>query len=268
MHLLSTIINYVNLHETDENKKACKRDFFTSQTLKAFLTGLKDPLGVTIRTMRPSDMPTALQFIKEEQNIHYLQKRQAPQTNFQKPLDLNKFAPHNLPPRPVPFANLNKPSFSQRQNVSSHQNNYRPFYPNPYKNNPWNRPQYPYNPSRQFSGQQTNKNVEQPKPMSGISYRSAQVPLRPYMPAINNPLNNHTCQTMYQQQCPAPEMLIADPREYAAITGGHSSENAQCDNVCTDYLDYQQYHDNYELNFNEQEINQDFPQDSDTTKDP
>jgi hypothetical protein len=248
MHMLSTIINYVNLHEQDENKKICKREFFSSQTLKTFLSGLKDPLGVTIRTMRPEDMPTALQYIKEEENIHYLQKRQGSQNNFQKPLDLNKFGPHNLPPRPVAFPNLNRPLYSERQNFS--QNNYRPVYPNPYENNQWNRPQYPYNPSRQFSRPQSNNKPGPSKPMSGFSYRSANIPLRPYMP-----INNHTCQTTYQTNQPATA-FYADT-DYAAARSDNITEKRPyvCD---TDYLANQQYYDNFDEIYTENETNQDF----------
>lgn len=258
MHMLSTIINYVNLHEQDENKKICKRDFFSTQTLKAFLSGLKDPLGVTIRTMRPEDMPTALQYIKEEENIHYLQKRQGPQNNFQRPLDLNKFAPHNLPPRPVAFPNLNRPMYSQRQNPSPFQNNYRPNYPNSnlYRNNQWNRPQYPYNPSRQFSGPQSNNRPGPSKPMSGFSYRSANIPLRPYMP-----INNHTCQTMYHNH-PVPATALYADTDYdnAAAGDGYVSENDpyECNNFYTDNLANQQYYDNFDATYTENEINQDF----------
>lgn len=260
MHMLSTIINYVNLHEQDENQKICKREFFSTQTLKTFLSGLKDPLGVTIRTMRPEDMPTALQYIKEEENIHYLQKRQGPQYNFQKPLELNKFGPHNLPPRPVAFPNLNRPLYSERSNFS--QNNYRPVYPNPYENNQWNRPQYPYNPSRQFSRPQSNNKPGPSKPMSGFSYRSANIPLRPYMP-----INNHTCQTTYQTN-PAATALHAhaDYDNAAAGAGDNITEKKPygCDQMNTDYLANQQYYDNCDAIYTENENNQNFCEVRDT----
>lgn len=100
MQLLNTIINYVSLHETDENLKTGKRTFFTAQTLKTFLAGLKEPLGSTIRAMRPADMPTALMFVKEEQNIQYLQKNMHNNLTVSKPLSqpkmLSTFKPFQL----------------------------------------------------------------------------------------------------------------------------------------------------------------------------
>lgn len=90
MQLLNTIINYVSLHENDENLKTGKRTFFTAQTLKTFLAGLKEPLGSTIRAMRPVDMPSALMFIKEEQNIQYLQKNMHDNQSVSKPSNQSK----------------------------------------------------------------------------------------------------------------------------------------------------------------------------------
>lgn len=73
IHLLNTICNYVELR-CEPGQRLSKRDFFTKQALKTFLAGLKDPLGPTIRAMRPSTLAEALQFITEEDNIKYYQK--------------------------------------------------------------------------------------------------------------------------------------------------------------------------------------------------
>lgn len=74
MGLLNTISNYVELHNNDDAIKKSKKSFFQQQALTTFLAGLKEPLGSTIRAMRPKDLVHAMQYIQEENNIRYLQK--------------------------------------------------------------------------------------------------------------------------------------------------------------------------------------------------
>ena len=74
MSILNTISNYIELHVADEGIKASKKLFFQQQALTTFLAGLKEPLGATIRAMRPSNLASAIQYIQEENNIRYLQK--------------------------------------------------------------------------------------------------------------------------------------------------------------------------------------------------
>lgn len=78
MGLLSAICNYIDLHNDDGAIKTSKKIFFRQQALTTFLAGLKEPLGSTIRAMRPDSLAKAIQYIREENNIRYLQ-RSAPQ---------------------------------------------------------------------------------------------------------------------------------------------------------------------------------------------
>jgi hypothetical protein len=165
IHLLNTLINYVNIHNADQNVRDCKRDFFTMQTLKTFLAGLKGPLGPTIRAMRPSTLPEALQFIKEESNIVYLQKRTQGQSSS---FDQNKFGPRqnqnasaNVYRLPVSDWNrsrqqFNNPTFSQNQPQFNHNRG----------NATQNRPNAFYQDPRTYR-------APRPTPMSGISHGSA-----------------------------------------------------------------------------------------------
>lgn len=201
MHILNTIINYINLHENVEAVKQCKRNFFQAQTLKTFLAGLKEPLGTTLRAMRPHDMPTALNYIKEEQNIKYFQKANNTQ-NINKQSEVvmpscnNKQLPY-FPRFPQPYKPM--PIYPNRQFLPPHFRNIsRPSNPNNYFpkfNQSWNRPQYNNKPAfnngnsyKQFNSQ------PKPEPMSGISYRSANIPLRPL-------LNNYLVHVINSKKC-------------------------------------------------------------------
>lgn len=70
--------------------------------------------------MRPS-LPTALQYIREEENINYLRKGNSVMQQQQNPQNKNVF-PQNNPnfnlfkPRPIPLFNNNQNNFINRQN--------------------------------------------------------------------------------------------------------------------------------------------------------
>lgn len=97
MSILNALCNYIDLHNDNVVIKNSKKDFFRKQTLTTFLAGLKEPLGSTIRAMRPTNLAVAMQFIQEENNIRYLQRNQPP-TNFQ---HSKKHTTPLQPPRPV-----------------------------------------------------------------------------------------------------------------------------------------------------------------------
>ncbi|KAG5860957.1 hypothetical protein JTB14_011866 [Gonioctena quinquepunctata] len=78
MGLLNTICYYIDLDHDDAASKRSKKEFFQQQTLTTFLAGLKEPLGATIRAMRPPNLSSAIQYIQEENNIRYLQRNHGP----------------------------------------------------------------------------------------------------------------------------------------------------------------------------------------------
>lgn len=198
MHILNTIINYVNLHENNDTVKECKRNFFRSQCLKTFLAGLREPLGSTIRAMRPNDMPSALQYIKEEENISYLRKnnitvqQQQNKNNFpQNKQNLNMFR------RPLPTFNSTQHNFNRQSNFSNQTRPIGQFNLRPPQlvNNYQPRP-FQLRPDQHSSG---IMRASQPQPMSGISYRSANRPPfvqnRSYQPNSNPNLSLHAQET-------------------------------------------------------------------------
>lgn len=70
--LPSTIINYIELHRSNEAINHSKEHFFQQQPLTMFLEGLRESLGSTIRVMRSTFLALALKYILEENNIRYL----------------------------------------------------------------------------------------------------------------------------------------------------------------------------------------------------
>lgn len=190
LSLLNCITNYVDLHETDVNLRICKRKFFSAQTLRTYLAGLKEPLGSTIRAMRPEDMPSALQFIKEEENIAYLQKKPV--------FDINSKHHLNSTHNQKPFT-----PFTQNQNRFNNQKSFTPFtqnqnqynhktFPN-FSQNQFNRkPFTPFTQNQHQFGQRPYKpwNQQRPTPMSGVSHNTTKI-LPPNMqPQQSHPYNH------------------------------------------------------------------------------
>lgn len=119
--LFSTIMTYVNLHETVGTTIEAKRQLYKKLTLKSYLRGLKDPLGSRIRCMRPVSIEQALEFVQEEINTLYLQQRSehVPDRKLPHHMPMNipfskpNYAPIHMPPaRPFAF-NMPGPSRPQ-----------------------------------------------------------------------------------------------------------------------------------------------------------
>lgn len=74
IHMLNLLCLYVVAHETEATSLDAKKALYNKLALKTFLAGLREPLGSSIRAMRPATMHEALQYINEENNIRYCQK--------------------------------------------------------------------------------------------------------------------------------------------------------------------------------------------------
>lgn len=177
LNLLTTLINYINIHNDDENVIACKRDFFTAQALKTFLAGLREPLGSTIRAMRPESLPKALQYIKEENNIMYLQKRNQPLlNNNSKQINQNpnqNFKFNNAPRFPPNwFQQRSNGNMNFNPNRSNWNNNNQQHFRQPNLNQFRNQNQQ--NKYNYFYQDPKRNPKPRPTPMSGISYPNAQ----------------------------------------------------------------------------------------------
>lgn len=179
LHILNLLCSYVNIHETDDNAKNLKRNLYNSLALKTFLSGLKEPLGTTIRCMRPKDLPEALQFVSAEYNTQYFQNiskipNQKPTTQHFRPMYNQNFAnsrptqqntfnthtPHHFfhnqpsfPSQPVPIRpNYNK--IPQKFPTNSQVFKNRPNQINVFKPNP--NKQFPPPTPMSMSTRQTN----------------------------------------------------------------------------------------------------------------
>ena len=73
LNILNLLCAYVDLHETTDANKKLKRTLYQNLALKTFLSGLREPLGTTIRCMKPIDLSEALQIVLQEDNVHYFQ---------------------------------------------------------------------------------------------------------------------------------------------------------------------------------------------------
>lgn len=71
VEIQSALCNNILLNENDQNVVKAKKELYGEMCLNSFVTGLMDPLGVTIRAMRPRSLAEALDFCVKEQNIYY-----------------------------------------------------------------------------------------------------------------------------------------------------------------------------------------------------
>lgn len=241
-NLFSTIMTYVSLHESVATTVEAKRDLYRKLTMQAYVRGLKEPLGSRIRCMRPTTIEKALEFVQEELNIMYLQRRnetssdRRPPTLMQPtpkvpylgnsynnatPKMLNMHSPGPSWQRPMPPIQGSQP---WRPNLSHHvpqRVNHQPSrtqqvfgaQPPNYNNSGFRVP--PRNIQPQSSG---------PKPMSGVSHFVSR-PLPPRIPGHD-----------WQRHGNPPPSNYFKTRE---INFNETYEDYDC---------YDQYYDQYEYN--------------------
>ncbi|XP_048522609.1 uncharacterized protein LOC125504520 [Dendroctonus ponderosae] len=162
LEILNLLVSYVDSHD-DIASATVKRTVYQKLALKTFLSGLKEPLGNTIRCMRPTDLAEAIQFVTEETNIKYFQSQNNNQVSSKQ---IDK-------PRSQPFYNNKpfQPKFFQ-QPITHSDNTYYPFqrfnqqpvaYNNNFAHNPFNRtPNFPSQPVNI----RPNYNLPTPKPFT------------------------------------------------------------------------------------------------------
>lgn len=180
LHILNLLCSYVDIHETTAEGKVLKRKLYQNLALKTFLSGLREPLGNTIRCMKPIDLPQALQYVIEEENIHYFQqfKMNSKPEAFNKPNPIiqnssnpflqNQRTNNNPFQQTKPFFNSN--NFRPQQNTPNY--NFQQSKPSSsqFKPNLFIKPnpQFPHfspfgkPPSNTF--RQNNNNFRQPPP--------------------------------------------------------------------------------------------------------
>ena len=83
-HIEQLLVSNLICNEENIQIRNLKINIYSQQTLKAFLGGLKNPLGMVVRSTSPGSIEDALKFIIEEENYDYRDKM------FQKPNNLLK----------------------------------------------------------------------------------------------------------------------------------------------------------------------------------
>lgn len=154
-HVVSLLVNLLNISEEHTAVKAAKNNFYQQLGLKVFLGGLKDPLGPIIRAQVPTNLKDALRLCIEESN--YSHTRNKP---FGTPPPIPQ-KPNSSPQWPIkPFNNRPQfPPFSQKPILFPPQRPFqftqqRPFpFQQPRFQFPQQRP-FPFPPQGQFQNPQ------------------------------------------------------------------------------------------------------------------
>lgn len=188
-HIISLLVNQLNLNERDANVKAAKQKYYQEIGLKVFVAGLRPPLGPIIRAQQPRTLKEALRFCTEETNYNYVQ-------SF--PKTLAQPAPHytGAIPKSNAYADVKRtqyrPSnqFTPRTQPPGIQNPRPPFTPNQnYNRSPYPSP-YGSQPNRfGYNGAQPKVPPQNFRQSQGTTaFNPAPVP-RPFYP--NYPKQNH-----------------------------------------------------------------------------
>lgn len=178
LNVLNLLCSYVDLHGETQASKILKKNLYYDLALKTFLCGLREPLGTTIRCMRPGSLTEALQFVVEEENTRYFQN--VTTKNFQKPNNFqNRFNQQN--------PNRNSNNFNRNFNNHNNSNNSAPNQNMPPQRYPTNSQVFRQPVSGNVFKSNPNRSFPKPTPMS-INSRFTGRPN--YQQNNNNPRNN------------------------------------------------------------------------------
>lgn len=200
MNILNALHNYIDIHEGNAELKILKKQFYQEHGLNVLLSGLRDPQGPIIRSMKPNNLAEAQQFIITDNNIRYQQR------GFSNPNQGNKFNhTHNNHSK----TNPNTQKFTPYIPQASFSPNIRPNMPH-FPTGPINtqpRPTFPQRPfvNRQIPGTSSSnvfrprndQNFPRPTPMSGISTSVSRPNNTNLQPNRNFPQFNQQRQPRY-----------------------------------------------------------------------
>lgn len=158
IEILSTLNNHIHIHESEHNVITAKTQLYSDMCLNTFLTGIKEPLGSTIRAMKPSTLPEAFSFCIKEQNTFYLKYSAStsnPGTYFR--------TTYSNPPAQKTNYQQNAYTFRPNQNQNSY------YYQSPNFRSPQNTPTYFNKPFQK----NYNQGIEQ-RPINNSQQNSNQ----------------------------------------------------------------------------------------------
>lgn len=148
IELQATMSNHIQIHETNLNVVKAKSDLFSEMCLETFLTGLREPLGSTIRAMKPESLATAFSYCIKEQNISYA-KNISHQMVKPKPNVSQPNLPHfrqNTYQRPFfrnpPYQQYHKNTHQEGMTPNIQQKRFIP-YNQQHRTNPFYTPNFP-----------------------------------------------------------------------------------------------------------------------------
>lgn len=271
LNILNLLCVYVDIHETTDLAKHLKRDLYQNLALKTFLSGLKEPLGTTLRCMKPRSLSEALQYVLAEDNAHYFQNpssnKSSIKTNFGQTMPNFHVRPQIKPNHTVqrqnyftgnfPFNNGN--TFAKNQNAFP--TGPVPIQPRPpiraqryFTNNQVfgpRRPQNSYSIRTNVFKPNPNQQLEKPTPMSVCTRNSYSTnrfaqPSTSYNPPANR---NFTSEELFNTETQQvsdhnDQFDDASPDQYTYF---YDNELGQClINESTNETKYDQ--DTYQIN--------------------
>lgn len=264
MNILNALHNYIDLHENSIEIKTVKKRFYQEHSLNILLSGLRDPQGPIIRSMKPKNLAEAQQYITTDNSIRYQQRNNNNGSN-----NYNSISSSNNNNNNSSSSNGNNFNHKHKPHNNNQTQKFMPYLPS-------NAPQFSTNPNntqnrppmtRQTMPNQTtnvfrprnNQNFPRPTPMSGISTAVAK-PLPPNTPINRNPYQNQFRPPRYNFQ----ELYQIDGQSQAAeyqnslesYQPGNNDYNYYPENYnfenfeCTEQTD-QYPEENYQENFQE-----------------
>lgn len=176
MEIQSALYNNLSIHENERAVINAKRELFSEMCLNSFLSGLREPMGSTVRAMRPGSLALAFEYCIGEQNIHYSR------SDFYRPRQ-NRWGSDYPNARNFPYRrdfgnNFNTPRGNlDRPNRQIYSNNNNQSFNSSYYNRDANRYQYqPQNRNGSFNDRQGQAF----RTTSGqTNWRQSQPPLEP-----------------------------------------------------------------------------------------
>lgn len=208
---LNSLYCFLDSNEPNADTIKIKKDLYKNHALTTFTSGLKEPLGTTIRCMRPADLSAALKIVLQENNAHQFQYSASPrfnhpvhknyQQNYNPQNSYRNFNPNNsfqsnqqqgnrFPPQShntQPRFNSRPQKFSNNSQVFNRQSkpNENVFKPNPNRTFPAPTPmsvstrQTRYHQSPMYHGPSTSRG--QGNPISEEFYNTEVNELSPYL---------------------------------------------------------------------------------------
>lgn len=237
LEILNLLCNYVDMHEPDDASKNLKRNLYYNLGLKTFISGLKEPLGTTIRCMKPENLGQAIQYVIKEDNIRYFQNltdtskshfKPTPPHHKPQPIIRNSMGNVNLNPFPNWSTNENSTQSQsylppQQFPIQSGFNRQSSRYPTNYQGNGT------YRPNQNVFRSDPRKPLPQPTPMS-ISTRNTYLP-RQSQPRPPKNFNNQskppfTFEELYnaETECVEQQNLCYEHQE-SDVNGGYEYKN-------------------------------------------